>query len=127
MYAINTLHHLEDRKSQIDTMQELLRVTKVGGLVFIHEMNIRNPIIRLYLNYIFPKLRNIDEGNEIWIKSTFFQEIKGIKILDTRFYNFIPDFTPKFLFGIVIRMGLLLENSFLRKYSANYCIVIQKL
>ena len=68
VYTINVLHHLQSQEEQEKAFKEAHRVLVKGGRFIIHEMNIKNPVFRFYMSYIFPLIKNIDEGTEIWIK-----------------------------------------------------------
>lgn len=124
-YTINTLHHLASWKEQKKALLELARVTKKDGLIIVHEMNIKNPIIRFYLNYIFPKLRSIDEGHEHWIPSDLWNELEEFDLQKIEYYTFMPDFTPRPLLPIFQFVETFLERSPIRSWSAHYMVVLK--
>lgn len=126
-YTINTIHHLASLKEQKKALSELARVTKKDGLIIVHEMNTKNPIIRFYLNYIFPKLRKIDEGHEHWVPSDTWHELTEYDLLKLQYYTFIPDFTPEFMLPIVTFVEKLLEHTPLKSWSAHYMVVLKNL
>jgi ubiquinone/menaquinone biosynthesis C-methylase UbiE len=68
-FSINTLHHLGDRAS-VAALAEVARVLKPGARFFLHEKNARNPLSRFYLGYVYPIVRRVDEGTELWLPST---------------------------------------------------------
>lgn len=124
-YTINTLHHLTSREKQRKALQELARITKKDGLIIVHEMNTKNPIIRFYLNYIFPKLRSIDEGHERWIPSDLWNELEIFKLEKIEYYTFIPDFTPAPLLPIFKFVEAFLERTPIKSWSAHYMVVLK--
>lgn len=124
-YTINTLHHLGSWRVQEKALRELARVTKKDGLIIVHEMNTNNPIIRFYLNYIFPKLRSIDEGHEHWIPSDLWNNLEKFKLQKIEFYTFMPDFTPKPLFSTFKLAQGFLERTPIKPWSAHYMVVLK--
>lgn len=124
-YTINTLHHLTSWKEQKKALRELGRVTKKDGLIIVHEMNTKNPIIRFYLNNIFPKLRKIDEGHEHWILSDIWNELVRFDLQKLEYYTFIPDFTPRPLLPIAQYVEEFLEHTPIKLWSAHYMVVLK--
>lgn len=124
-YTINTLHHLASQKEQRSALRELARVTKKDGLIIVHEMNTNNPIIRFYLNNIFPKLRSIDEGHEHWIPPEAWNKLDKLKLQKTEYYTFIPDFAPRLLLSTFKFIQAVLERTSIRSWSAHYMVVLK--
>lgn len=124
-YTINTLHHLASWKEQMKALRELGRVTKKDGLIIVHEMNTKNPIIRFYLNHIFPKLRSIDEGHEHWIPSDLWNKLEEFDLQKVEYYTFMPDFTPRPLIPIFQFVEAFLEPTPIRSWSAHYMVVLK--
>ncbi|GIX42095.1 MAG: hypothetical protein KatS3mg129_1828 [Leptospiraceae bacterium] len=128
IYTINVLHHLPSKIEQKKALNEFYRVLRPGGRLLIHEINVRNPIYRLYMSYIFPLINSIDEGTEIWIepyKDSFIFE--KFKILNIEYFTFLPDFIPEFLMKFLEKLENKLEKSnFFRKYSAHFCLILEK-
>lgn len=124
-YTINTLHHLASWKVQIKALRELGRVTKKDGLIIVHEMNTNNPIIRFYLNHIFPKLRSIDEGHEHWIPSDLWSKLGEFDLQKIEYYTFMPDFTPRPLLPTFEFIQTFLERTPIRSWSAHYMVVLK--
>jgi ubiquinone/menaquinone biosynthesis C-methylase UbiE len=69
VYTVGVLHHLDGETAQREASAEVARVLKPGGAFIVHETNPRNPLFRLYMGYVFPVLRSIDEGIEHWIEA----------------------------------------------------------
>ncbi len=124
-YSINTLHHLASWREQKKALRELARVTKKDGLVIVHEMNTKNPIIQFYLNHIFPKLRSIDEGHEHWIPSDLWNGLGEFDLQKIEYYTFMPDFTPEPLLPIFQFVEAFLERTPIRPWSAHYMVVLK--
>ena len=120
-YSINVLHHMRSPDVQQATLLEIRRVLKPGGVFFLHEMNVENPLFRLYMSYLFPLLRNIDEGTELWLRPSRLPKVPGAVWLDTKLYlTFLPDFLPTALCRALAPLERALERSSLRRYSAHY-------
>ena len=48
VYSINVLHHVVDPAQRDAAWREIARVLKPGGTFLLHEMNVLNPLFRLY-------------------------------------------------------------------------------
>src|SRR5262249_20868063 len=48
-YAVNVVHHFENREQQRQVLGQVARVLKPGGVFFLHEINTTNPIFRFYM------------------------------------------------------------------------------
>jgi SAM-dependent methyltransferase len=123
--AVNSLHHLPSVQSQKQTFDEVYRVLKPGGVFIIHEINTINPIIKFYMKYVFPKIRNIDDGSEIWLSP---KEVKQSKfeLSEADYFTFVPDFTPKFLMGFAVFMDRLFSRTVLSIFGAHVMYVLTK-
>jgi ubiquinone/menaquinone biosynthesis C-methylase UbiE/uncharacterized membrane protein YbhN (UPF0104 family) len=126
LYVINVLHHLDSFKSQQHAFDEMLRVLKPGGLVFVHEINTRNALFRFYMGYVFPSLNCIDEGVERWLLPNQLARYTRASVVDVRYFTFLPDFMPAFLVRLLRPIERRLEASSLRVYSAHYMAVLKK-
>ncbi len=123
-YAVNSLHHLPSRAAQETAFRELLRVTKPGGFVAVHEMNTRNPFIRFYLSWIFPRLKPIDTGAELWILPSHLQGRYGTACGPVSYFTFTPDFAPRALIPFFSWLERFLERTPGRIWSAHYAVTI---
>jgi len=129
-YCINVIHHLPSRKAQEHFIDEMFRIVKPNGLIFIFDLSMKNPIFAFYLKKIFPKIRSIDEGDELFFN---FKDIVGLinsnsKLIDVEFYSFVPDFSPKFLSKFMMKFEKLIEKSkHLAKYAMHQIIILKKL
>ncbi len=125
-FAINAIHHLESRQAQRETVQEIHRILKPDGLFFLHEINTNNLVMSTYMNYIFPRLRRIDNGYENWILPDSLRDWSGFKVVQVVTFTFVPDFTPRILFPLLRRIEGWLERGPLGRYAAHYMAVLQK-
>ena len=120
VYSINAMHHLGSPRAQANALQEIVRVLRPGGMFVLHEINTRNPLFRFYMGYLFPLLKQIDEGNEDWILPTTLPAVAGARWSpEVTYFTFLPDFlssVPAWLRAIEHR----LERSRWRGYSAHY-------
>ncbi len=124
-YAINSIHHLPSRQEQINTFNEVYRILKAGGVFIVHEINTKNPIIKFYVDYIFPRIRNIDDGSEIWLTEDIVSKSKFC-IEEINYFTFLPDFTPKFLMGLMVKLDKVLSASRLSVFGAHVMYVLKK-
>jgi len=121
VYAINMIHHVTPKAAQRELFAEVARVLKPEGVFFLHEINITNPLFRLYMSYLFPLIRTIDEGTESWIRPQRLPAISGAgwkKPID--YFTFLPDFLPAALMRPLAGFERLLERSRWRSWSAHY-------
>lgn len=121
------LHHIYSRKDQETAMSEALRVVRKGGCLIIRESNLINPLFRLYWNYVFPLTSRIDRfGGENWIPARYITNLFGEAVESICFFTFIPNFTPRFLVPLAVRVERTLERSPVRRLSAHYLVVLRK-
>ncbi len=121
VYAINSLHHITDYHIQLQVFSQIVRVLKPGGVFFLQEVNTLNPLFRFYMGYVFPLIRNIDEGNERWIRPDRLPDIPGAYwAKENVYFTFLPDFLPASLLGPLSKFEKSLEKSCLKKGSAHY-------
>jgi len=121
VYAINMIHHVTPKAAQRELLAEVARVLKPQGVFFLHEINITNPLFRLYMSYLFPLIHTIDEGTESWIRPHRLPSIPGAgwkKPID--YFTFLPDFLPAVLMRPLAGLERLLERSPWRSWSAHY-------
>jgi ubiquinone/menaquinone biosynthesis C-methylase UbiE len=126
VYTIGVLHHLPDWNAQLAACAETHRVLKPGGRFLIHETNPRNPLFRFYMGYVFPLLKSIDEGTEVWIPPRLWKNVSGFTVQDVRYFTFLPDFVPRVLMGPLAALEKRLESSRLRSQSVHYLAVLEK-
>jgi SAM-dependent methyltransferase/uncharacterized membrane protein YbhN (UPF0104 family) len=125
VYAVGVLHHLPNRQAQRVAYEEVARVLKPGGVFVVHETNTRNPLFRLYMGYVFPLLKTIDEGTEWWIEPDRWKGIPGLRLVRIDHFTFMPDFIPSWLMTPVLAVDRWLERSWLRPYSVHYMAVLE--
>jgi ubiquinone/menaquinone biosynthesis C-methylase UbiE len=118
-FSINVVHHLDDRKAQARAMESISRVLKTGSPFMLHEMNTHNIVFKIYMNYLFPLYKTIDEGVEWWIDPRIdkFGNLISDKII---YFTFVPDFINYRLMKMLMPVEKRLENSRFSKYSAHY-------
>jgi hypothetical protein len=103
-----------------------VRVLRPGGVFILHEINTQNPVFRLYVGYLFPLIKQIDEGTERWILPSALPSAPGAAwAAEAQYFTFTPDFVPNALQRLLGGIERALERSALRGYSAHYqaCLV----
>jgi SAM-dependent methyltransferase len=126
-YIVNVLHHVSPPAAQRDALAEIARVVKPGGLVFVHEMNVRNPLFRFYLGYVFPIAKGIEEGTEYYLDPRTMVDSAGLRLREVRYFTFVPDFVPPRLLAWSARLERRLEGSALAPYAAHFVTVHERL
>lgn len=126
-YAVNVLHHLPGLEAQRSAFSEAARVLKPGGAFFLHEINVANPLFRLYMSYLFPLIKRIDEGIELWLDPDDLPIAEsGLQVEDVAYFTFVPDFLPGALMPAALKLEARLEASRWRRYSAHYMVTLRK-
>jgi ubiquinone/menaquinone biosynthesis C-methylase UbiE len=126
VYSVNAFHHLPTPAAQVRALAEVVRVLRTGGVFVLHEINTQNPVFRLYMSYLFPLHRQIDEGTEHWILPTRLPAVAGASwAVERQYFTFLPDFVPQTVQRWLRGAERALERSFLRRYSAHYqaCLI----
>ena len=120
-YGVNVLHHMTDVAVRRLALDEIVRVLRPGGSFFLHEINTKNPLFALYMGYLFPLIREIDDGTEAWIKPYALPVVGGATWdEDLSYLTFLPDFTPRPLVEWLSGFERSLERSRFRSWSAHY-------
>ena len=127
-YTINVLHHMPSPAHQTQALREIARVVRPGGLVFIHELNVINPLFRFYLGYLFPILKGIEEGTEPYMDPRDVERmtIAGLALSAIDYFSFAPDFVPASLLPAVAAVENRLEQTPAVRYSAHFLAVFEK-
>jgi SAM-dependent methyltransferase len=125
-YIINVLHHMPTPARQVEALEEIGRVVRPGGMVFVHEMNVINPVFRFYLSYVFPILKGIEEGAEPYMDPRELHDVPGLRLERVDFFSFIPDFTPAWVMDAGVALERRLEQGPLGRYSAHFMAVFRK-
>jgi SAM-dependent methyltransferase len=122
------LHHVTTPLEQERLLREVLRVLKPSGVFFLHEMNIENPLFRVYMSYVFPLLKSIDEGTELWLLPSRLPQIPGGTWLpEVSYFTFLPEFLPFIGLRLLTPLERWLErSSVLRRYSAHYMAALRR-
>jgi SAM-dependent methyltransferase len=123
---VNVLHHLPSRDHQHRAFGEIARVLKPGGLFLLHEINVTNPLFRFYMGYVFPLIRQIDEGTERWIDPEAPPTSAGLRRIGVQYFTFVPDFLPQRLLRSALPLEARLERSALARYSAHYMLTFER-
>jgi SAM-dependent methyltransferase len=126
VYAIGVLHHLPGRAEQEAACIEALRVLRPGGSFLVLETNTKNPIFRFYMGYIFPLLKTIDEGTELWVGPTHFEQQRNFEHVRTQYFTFVPDTIPKPLLPVFLALEKSLESGRFAPYAVHYLSVMRK-
>lgn len=124
-YCTAVMHHVADPKDVHDTLVEMCRVTKPGGLVMIWDHNPKNPYWPILMKRV-PQ----DTGAERLIPA---QEILdgleagGAEPIDARVTGLMPDFIPKPLLGAVAALESIVERTpVLKNFCAHNVILARK-
>jgi SAM-dependent methyltransferase len=126
-YGVNVLHHITSFKQRREAFQEIVRVIKPGGIFFLQEINTENPLFRFYMGYLFPLLRDIDDGTEKWVLPTELPTLEHAVWEDEILYfNFFPDFAPSLIIKLFGGFERYLERSPLRTWSSHYVACLCK-
>ncbi|MEI7634488.1 MAG: lysylphosphatidylglycerol synthase domain-containing protein [bacterium] len=125
-YSVNAFHHIGHPEMQAEAFHEAARILRPGGLFFLHEMNIANPLFRFYLSYIFPLLKRIDEGNERWLWPDQLPQAGGLRLEEVCYFDFMPDFLPQWLLPAGRALERRLEKTRWRRFSAHYVAIFRK-
>lgn len=125
-YAINVLHHVATPPEQREAIAEIGRVVRPGGLLFVHEMNVRNPLVRLYLEHVYPLTKGIEEGTEYYLDPRRLPDVRGLQLAGVRHFTFVPDFTPRGLMPALARIERRLETSPLAPWAAHFVAVYER-
>jgi ubiquinone/menaquinone biosynthesis C-methylase UbiE len=126
VYTINVLHHLPSVQDQRRAFIEMTRVLRPRGILFVHEINTRNPLFRFYMGYVFPTLNCIDEGIERWLLPHRLDRYTDLNVQDLRYFTFLPDFLPEPLVRLLAPLERWLERSSWAPYSAHFMAVLRK-
>lgn len=123
VYAIGVIHHIDPR-DRCRVMAEIRRVLSPGGCFLLHETNPRNPLFRFYMGYLFPVLKQIDEGTEQWLEP---DELAGseMRLARVEYSTFLPDFTPRIMLPTLRKVERRLERSRFKAFSAHYLAVLE--
>jgi SAM-dependent methyltransferase len=120
-WAVNVLHHIPGPGGAERALREVVRVLRPGGSFFLHEINTENPLFAFYMGYVFPLLREIDDGTERWIRPSALPRVPGADWEpQTAYLTFLPDFVPSPLLERLGRLERALERSRVRTWSAHY-------
>lgn len=126
VFTVGVLHHLPAAESQAAVCREVWRVLRPGGVFVVQETNTRNPFFRLYMSYVFPLLKSIDEGTELWIEPDHWAGVPGYELEETTFFTFLPDFAPRFALPLLQAVERRLERGSFRSLSVHYQVVLRK-
>lgn len=125
-YAINVIHHLRRKTEQQAALAEINRILKTGGLFFLHEVNVTNPLMALYMDHVFPRLKSIDNGLETWILPKSLPHLPGFELLGIEYFTFVPDFAPGPVFPFMRWLEQSLEAVGLGRWGAHYMATLRK-
>jgi SAM-dependent methyltransferase len=124
-YCVAVMHHVADPKDVRDTLVEMARVTKPGGLVMVWDHNPRNPYWPILMKRV-PQ----DTGAERLIPEE--EVVAGLKAggatpVEVHTSGLMPDFTPRPLTGAVAALERLVERTpLLNRFAAHNVILARK-
>ncbi len=128
-YAINVLHHLPSKIAQITAVEEMLRVTRPGGMIFLHDFDADNPLARFYMTYIFPLTSRIDDDEtEIWVspKALAARGFDNAIVKHVDRFTLLPNVTPKFGFSASTSLEAWAERMLRRKFGGHFMMALEK-
>jgi SAM-dependent methyltransferase/uncharacterized membrane protein YbhN (UPF0104 family) len=125
-YVINVLHHLPSVAQQHRAFADLAALLRPGGRLFVHEMNVVNPLFRFYLGYVFPLVKGIEEGTEHYLDMRSLPAVPGLRLEDVECFTFVPDFAPAGLLPRLARLEARLERGSFRRYAAHFMAVFER-
>jgi ubiquinone/menaquinone biosynthesis C-methylase UbiE len=108
-YTINMVHHLK-RGEQRGALAEALRVLKPGAPLVVFEINVTNPLFRLYMRKVFPRTRRIDRGDEEFLTPRRLRRVAPTRIESVAYSTFVPDFTPRWALPLLRPVERVLER-----------------
>jgi SAM-dependent methyltransferase len=129
-YAINVFHHLSDTASQVRAIEEAGRILRPGGVFFIQDINCDNLLFRFYMNYVFPLTNDIDDDQaENWISVGWLRQhdFKQLKFDWGRFFTFLPNFVPRFLFPVFVGGEHFMEKVTRGRAGAHFIAAFRKI
>ena len=127
VYCINVLHHVTMPEEQARLVAEAMRVLKPGGRFFLHEMNVENPLFRVYMSYIFPLIKSIDEGTELWLLPRQLPKVAGGAWQpEVVYFTFLPEFIPFVGLRLLAPLERFLEHSRFKRYAAHYMAIMRR-
>ena len=124
-YVINVFHHLslDEQRAGFETVARILRP---GGLFFLHEMNVRNPVFRGYLGYVYPILKGIEEGIEHYLDPRRLPVPPSLELVSVDYFTFVPDLCPESLLPLFRGLERRLERSPVAPFAAHFLAVLRR-
>lgn len=130
VYLINVLHHITGIDRQKKALDEMKRILKKGGLLFISEVNEDIPLIRWYVKYIFPLTNNIhgDNRDEEYrtVKEVVALAGSDFSLRDIGYFSFFPNITPQWLFVLLQGLEHRLERLIRYRFGGHWVMTLQK-
>jgi len=83
-------------------------------------------VLRLYMDCIFPRIRRIDDGHEIWLRPQRLPDVSEFDIMEVDYFTFMPDFTPEFAFKTMRAVERVLEGTSLAPFGAHFAAVLRR-
>lgn len=123
-YCVAVMHHVADPKDVHDTLTEMVRVTKPGGLVMVWDHNPRNPYWPILMKRV-PQ----DTGAERLIPED--EIVRGLRAggatpVEIVTSGLMPDFTPKPLTGLVTGIERVVERTPLLNHLAAHNVILAR-
>ena len=124
-YCVAVMHHVAEPDAVLETLAEMVRVTRPGGHVLVWDHNPRNPYWPLLMRRV-PQ----DTGAERLIPEREIIDgltLGGAKLVESRALGLVPDFTPPPLLPVVAVLESVVERiPLLNRFCAHNVVLAVK-
>ncbi len=124
--CVAVMHHIADPEAVRESLEEMVRVTRAGGLVLVWDHNPRNP----YWKNLMARVPQ-DDGSERLIPQAEIEDgLSGPRALvaSATPLGFVPDFVPPRMLPVTARLEALVEKTpGLNRFCAHNVVVARTL